>query len=316
MRIATSQFQASMNSSLGFNQEAISRLTQQMASGNRLLVPSDDPIANVRISRLLREESIVTQYRDNIAAVKIRLSHNETYMQSMVNDLNEARDLMVLALDAHNTPKDLNSMVAPLRSFIDSIYYNGNTKDQEGKYIFSGTLTATQPLTKTADTITISRGPTLPPAVLNVTKYNYVGNTDKQDVVVGNGITQAANVDVSGVETLLSELDKAAVVLAEPTVSSSNPSVRPFLTNALNAIDNAMGMLAGRIAELGGAQNVMGTLADNHANVSISNRTAINDLSQLDYGIAATDLNGYNMALQATYKAYTKISDMSLFKLL
>ncbi|WP_256079436.1 flagellar hook-associated protein FlgL [Massilia sp. YIM B04103] len=305
MRIATSQFQASMNSSLGFNQEAISRLTQQMASGNRLLVPSDDPIANVRISRLLREESIVTQYRDNIAAVKIRLSHNETYMQSMVNDLNEARDIMVLALDAHNTPGDLQAMIAPLRSLLDSVYYNANTRDQEGKYIFSGTLTATAPITKTP-----------PAAPGGITTYTYAGNTAKQEVVVGNGIVQAANVDVSGVEALLTAMEAAAVALADPGVSTTNPATRAALTNNMNAIDSAMGMLAGRIAEFGGAQNVMSTLSDNHANVSVSNRTAINDLSQLDYGIAATDLNGYNMALQATYKAYTKISDMSLFKLL
>ncbi|UTY59107.1 flagellar hook-associated protein FlgL [Massilia sp. erpn] len=306
MRIATSQFQASMNTSLGLNQEGISRLTQQMASGNRLLVPSDDPIANVRISRLLREESIVSQYRDNIAAVKIRLSHNETYLQSMVNDLNEARDIMVLALDAHNTPKDLQAMIAPLRSLQDSLYYNGNTKDQEGKYIFSGTLTDKAPITKT-----VTAGPPASPP-----SYSFTGNTAKQNVVIGNGITQAANVDVKGLETVLNTMEDAIQKLMLPSVSSTDPTTRGALTNNLLAIDDAMDLLAGHIAELGGAQNVMGTLADNHANVSISNRTAINDLSQLDYGIAATDLNGYNMALQATYKAYTKISDMSLFKLL
>lgn len=306
MRIATSQFQASMNNALGLNQGAISDLTQKMASGNRLLVPSDDPIANVRISRLLREESIVGQYRDNIAAVKIRLSHNETYMQAMVNDMNEARDLMVLALDAHNTPKDLQSMIAPLRSLLDSIYYNANTKDQEGKYIFSGTLTATAPITKTV-------GPGVPAPLPT---YSYAGNTAKQQVVVGNGIVQAANVDVSGLESLLNAMENAAGALALPSVSVTDPTTRTALTDNLNAIDAAMGLLASRIAEFGGAQNVMTTLGDNHANVSISNRTAINDLSQLDYGIAATDLNGYNIALQATYKAYTKISDLSLFKLL
>ncbi|AKU20624.1 flagellar hook-associated protein FlgL [Massilia sp. MB5] len=303
MRIASSQFQASMNRSLGLNQEALSKLTEKMASGSKLLVPSDDPIANVRISRLLREESIVNQYRDNIAAVKIRLAHNETYMQGMVNDLNEARDLMVLALDTHNTPADLNAIATPLRSLLDSIYYNGNTRDQEGKYIFSGTLTATAPLT---DTGVVGSG----------TRFSYAGNTAKQDVVVGSGIVQAANVDVSGVEVLLNKMDLAAAALAAPTASPTNAATRAALTANLNAIDDAIGLVAGRIAEFGGAQNVITTLGNNHANVSLSNQSALNDLSQLDYAVAATDLNGYNIALQATYKAYTKISDLSLFKLL
>ncbi|WP_431477312.1 hypothetical protein [Massilia eburnea] len=87
MRIASSQFQASMNRSLQINQTVIAKLTEQMATGNKIQVPSDEPIANVRLSRLRREENIVSQYVDNISAVKIRLSKNETYLSSMVDDM-------------------------------------------------------------------------------------------------------------------------------------------------------------------------------------------------------------------------------------
>ena len=87
MRIATSQFQASMNRSLQINQGEVARLTEQLATGNKIQVPSDEPIANVRLSRLRREENIVSQYVENIEAVKIRLSKNETYLSSMVEDI-------------------------------------------------------------------------------------------------------------------------------------------------------------------------------------------------------------------------------------
>ena len=95
MRIASMQFQATMNRSLGLNQGTLAQLTEKMATGNKLLVPSDDPITNVRLSRLTREEAILNQYVDNIAAVKIRLSKNETYLDGMVGDINAARDLLV-----------------------------------------------------------------------------------------------------------------------------------------------------------------------------------------------------------------------------
>ena len=39
-------------------------------------------------------------------------------------------------------------------------------------------------------------------------------------------------------------------------------------------------------------------------------------LRELDYGVAATELNGYNIALQSTYKAYAKVSNLSLFNVL
>ena len=42
----------------------------------------------------------------------------------------------------------------------------------------------------------------------------------------------------------------------------------------------------------------------------------VNKNGQLDMGFAATELNGYSTALQATYKAYSRIGNMSLFSAL
>ena len=219
MRIATSQFQASMNRSLQINQSVIAKLTEQMATGNRIQVPSDEPIANVRLSRLRREENIVSQYVENINAVKIRLSKNETYLTSMVGDMGAARDLFVWAKDASNTPADLNSMVNSLVSLRDSLYFNGNTQDQEGKYIFSGTLTSTQALT-------------FDPAAAIGSRYTYTGNNGSQEVVVGNGITQAANVTVDGMQDYLNQLDIAIDMLSQPTVDPGDPALQAALTTA------------------------------------------------------------------------------------
>jgi flagellar hook-associated protein 3 FlgL len=147
MRIATSQFQATMNRGLQNNQSHLAAITAQMANGNKIQVPSDDPVTSVRLSRLTREEAIVGQYRDNIAAIKIRLSTNETYLTSITNDITQSHDLLVWASDGSNTGADLGSMVTPMKSLQDSIFYSANEKDQEGRYIFSGTLTDTPAIT-------------------------------------------------------------------------------------------------------------------------------------------------------------------------
>jgi flagellar hook-associated protein 3 FlgL len=303
MRIASSQFQASMNRSLQINQSVISKLTEQMATGNKIQVPSDEPIANVRLSRLRREENIVSQYVDNINAVKIRLSKNETYLSSMVDDMGAARDLFVWASDGSNTAADLNSMVNSLVALRDSLYFNGNTRDQEGKFIFSGTLTSTPALTLNA-------------AAAPGSRYSYTGNNGSQEVVVGNGITQPANVTVDGMQNYLNQLDVAIDLLKQPTVSAGDPVLQAALKTALDGTDTALGLVSGKIAQFGGSQNVMETLANNHGNVSLSNKMAITDLAQLDYGLAATQLAGYNSALQATYQAYSKVSNLSLFNVL
>lgn len=298
MRIATTQYQATLGRSLELNQTMASRISQQMSTGKAILVPSDDPVTNVRISRLLREESIVGQYRENIASVKIRLTKNESYMSGMVGDLGAAHDLLVWAADGSNTPDDLKSMVGSLEALRDSILYNANTRDQEGKYIFAGTDVTTKPIE------------------FDGTTYSYAANTGEQKVVVGNGITQTVNVDVSGVETVLNDLNTAIEALRNTTTDSSHDPLKSVLSNTMASVESAQEALAAKIAKFGGAQNVLTTLDGNHANVSLSNKTAINDLAQLDYGVASTELAGYNMALQASYQSYSKISNLSLFNVL
>ncbi|HEX5343838.1 MAG TPA: flagellar hook-associated protein FlgL [Duganella sp.] len=303
MRIATSQFQATMNRGLQDNQSALASLTARMASGKKLNVPSDDPVTAVRLSRLAREEAIVGQYRDNIAAIKIRLSTNETYLTSMVNDITQSHDLLVWAADASNTGADLKSMTQTMTSLRDSLFYSANQKDQEGRYVFSGTLT---------DTPAIKYDPN---AAVGA-RYSFQGNTQQQKSVVGNGITQTVNVDVSGLENLLNQMDTTIFELSQPGITASTPSLSAAISANMQGASDMLDFVASKIANFGGAQNVMETLDGNHANVSLSNKTAILDLGSLDMGEAATELNGYNLALQASYKAYSKISNLSLFNIL
>jgi flagellar hook-associated protein 3 FlgL len=303
MRIATSQYQATTTQSLQSNQSRITSLTQQMASGQRIMLPSDDPVDSVRLSRLQREEVVVGQYRANIAAIKQRLSKNEGYLSNMVNDITSGRDILVWASDGSNSPADMAAMVQPLQSLRDSLLYSANTVDDEGRYIFSGTLTKTAPIAYN-------------PAAPLGTRYTYAGNTNPQTVVVGNGITQVANQNVNGIDQLLNQIDQTLAALATPGASANDPAVAPVLKANLDGFDTALNLVSGKIAVLGGSQNILSTLDANHSNVSLSNQIAIGDIGQLDMGKAAIDLNGYTNALQATYKTYSKIGDLSLFSVL
>ena len=303
MRIATSQYQAMMTQSLELNQERITYVTQQMANGNRIQLPSDDPVDSVRLSRLKREEATIKQYRSNIAAVQERLSRNEGSLQNMVNDMTSGRDLLVWASNGSNTSADLNAMVTSLTSLRDSLMYNANTIDQEGRHVFSGTMTDSPAIAYDAGAPLGSR-------------YSYAGNTNDQLVVVGNGITQVGNQNVSGLEKLLNQLDQSIATLSDKNVKANDPIVRSTLKANLDGFDAAMGLIAGKVAVMGGQQNILKTIDANHENVSLSNKTALLDIGQLDVGTAAIELNGYQTALQASYKAYSKIGTLSLFSVL
>ena len=303
MRIATTQYQSTMNQSLQNNQERISYITQQLATNKRILVPSDDPVDSVRLARLSREEAAVKQYRANISAIEIRLSKTEGYLSNMSKEMIVGRDTIVWASDGGNAPDDLKAMVSPLESLRDSLLYTANTIDPEGNYIFAGTLTKTKPMVY---------DPTAPLG----SRYTYVGNTNKQEVMVGDGITQAGNTDLKGLEKLLNQLDASIEAIKVPGASPNDPAVRAVLTANLDGFDEALNLISSKVATIGGSQKIMETLDANHANISLSNKMAVADIGALDVGEAATSLNGYSTALQATYKAYSRIGTMSLFSVL
>lgn len=303
MRIASTQYHSTMNSALQAASSRLEQIMQKMATGQKLQLPSDDPVTHVRLSRLTREEAALTQYRDNIGALRVRLQQNETSLDGMTTDLQEARDLMVWALDGANSEEDVAAMSSSLTALAQSLFYNANSRDQEGRYLFSGTATSSAAITYDSA------------APLGM-RYSFNGNLGKQMVVVGNGVTQAANVTVEELADTLNQLESTVEALQAPGADVNNATTRAQLNATLGSIDASMGTLGAKIAGLGGMQNILETMDTNHANVSLSNQQALIDLGQLDYGDAAVKLNGYTTALQATQKAYAQVSKLSLFDII
>ncbi|GGY04839.1 flagellar hook-associated protein FlgL [Paludibacterium paludis] len=300
MRVASSQFNALMHMALQNNQGKVSDLMQQMSSGQRILAPSEDPIGSVRLLRMSREEAAIAQYQSNITALRAKLSQNETALTSMTNDLLDIRDLMVWAKDGGNSSEDMNAMAGKLVTVRDSLMAECNARDDGGNYLYSGTVTKTAPIK-------------YDPAAPLGSRYSYAGNTDRQWVVVGNGVTQSSNVCVDEMGTLLNRLDLAVSEMQKTGVNINDPGTRTVISGALDGIDEAQRSLSQKIAGLGSAQNTLATLANNHGSVSVANKQIITELGAMDYSEANIAMNAYILALQATTKAYGKVSSLSLF---
>jgi flagellar hook-associated protein 3 FlgL len=301
MRISSTQYHTTMNTALQKASFRLEDILQKMASGEKYSLPSEHPVTTVRLSRLYREEAALDQYRDNISALQSRLTQNEVYLTSMSNDMLSARDLMVWAGDGSNTSEDVAAMAGSLQPLLDSLFYVANSSDAEGRYVFSGTA---------VDSATVTYDPAAPLG----SRYTFTGNTDSQRVAVGPGVTQPSNVTLPEVAAMLNRLEQVLTTLQTPNVNVNDPAVRADVTAAMGSLDDVIESISGRIAGLGGAQNILATLETSHANVSLSNQQAALTLGQLDYSDAAVKLNGYTTAVQATQKAYAQVSKLSLFE--
>lgn len=300
MRISSTQYHTTMNTALQKASFRLEDILQKMASGEKYSLPSEHPVTTVRLSRLYREEAALDQYRDNISALQNRLTQNEVYLTSMSNDMLSGRDLLVWAGNGANTSEDVAAMAQSLQPLLDSMFYVSNTTDAEGRYTFSGTA---------VDSPAVTYDPAAPVG----SRYTFTGNTEAQRVAVGPGVTQPSNVTLPEMAGMLNQMERVLTTLQTPGVNVNDPAVRADITAAMGSLDDVIESISGRIAGLGGAQNILATLETSHANVSLSNKQAALTLGQLDYGDAAVKLNGYTTAVQATQKAYAQVSKLSLF---
>lgn len=304
MRITNSQITSMMHNSMNASSAELGKLMQQMATGKRILLPSDDPIASVRVLRVQREEASLEQFRKNIANVSGSLSTQEANLKSTSDAMLNVRDLLLWAANGSNTSEDLAAMAGELSIIEDTIFSFANVRDEEGRYLFSGTLSDTPALAFDAATQT----------------YSVTGNDKHRQAAVANGVlvdenVTAASVFGAGVD-MLNQLRGLINTLRDPALDASDPAVRQQIVDTLGALDDTHGRVLGSITELGGRQNALSLLKDSNEDVSLVNQKIEGELSQLDYAGATIDLNNYQLALGATQKTYLKINQMSLFSLL
>ncbi|MBC9249857.1 flagellar hook-associated protein 3 [Pseudomonas alcaligenes] len=304
MRISNSQTTSVMLSSMNRNSSELAELMQQMSSSERILKPSDDPIASVRLLRIQRAEASLTQYGKNITNVSGNLSIQEANLQSSSDTMLEVRDLLLWAANGANAAADLSAMAGELSSLEGTLLSYLNVRDEEGRYLFSGTLTDRPAVVYDSVTGT----------------YSANGNDKTRQAAVANGVLVEENVAVSAIfgssMDFLNELHGVVALLQDPALDPTDPATKQQIRDAIDLLDSTHGSVLGSITELGGRQNTLTLLNTSNQDVSLVNQQIEGELSELDYAGASIDLNNYQLAIQATQKTYLKINDLSLFDLL
>ncbi|WP_322804330.1 flagellar hook-associated protein FlgL [Vibrio alfacsensis] len=296
MRISDNQFSHMMLQSLQSNNAGLGLVMHQMSTGERLTKLSDDPMASIKLLNLERETSALGQYQNNIANLKTTLSQQEVHLDAVNESLKSMRDLVLWGANETLTDEDRTGMITELKSYRDSIESSFNTQDQEGHYIFSGTLTTT-------------------PAI-NSSTGNYVidGNSDKRVVTVAKGVTMEANMtaqdilELGGGDNVLNQIDALIAEFENPS-----PNFQAEAGASLEAIDVTMANVLGAMTEIGGRHNNLDLMDSSHSENQLFVDKVTGDLSALDYGEASVRLSDYMAALQATQASYVKINDLNLF---
>ncbi|EFE08104.1 flagellar hook-associated protein 3 [Citrobacter youngae ATCC 29220] len=287
----------------------LSHVVTQMATGKSILLPSDDPIAATRITELNRQQSALDQYQTNIDSATAGMSQQESILDGVNNDLLAIRDDLLEAANGTNTAESLSSLGQDIQSMTEAMVAALNYQDEDGHYVFGGTVNDRPPIVAVdddGDGVTDS--------------YSYQGNSEHRQTTVSNGVEVDTNVAVSDFFgdslDVLNTLTSLSKELQDPSVDPADPQVQSDIQNAIDTVDVASDELNASIATIGETQNTMTMLSGAQTDISTSNDQLISQLSDLDYGPASITFTGLEMAMQATLKTYSKVSELNLFSVI
>lgn len=145
MRISTNQLNLVAVNAMLDQQSKLSKTQIQIATGKRVVTPSDDPVAAARILDLTQSIKQTDQFQKNADAATSRLELEEGALDGALNALQTVRQLTVQASNTTLSNSDRLSIATEMRQNLDEILALSNSKDGNNDYLFSGFQTNSRP---------------------------------------------------------------------------------------------------------------------------------------------------------------------------
>lgn len=277
--------------------ERISLLQEQIATGRRIVQLSDDPSGAALILDFQTSIDRNTQFLKQGNAAGSFLSTSETVLTAMSNDLMRLGELGTQALVGNVGAAGRAALAQEVDGIRTSFITNANSKEQ-GKYLFAGTATLTQPFS----------GPSAGPIA-------YGGNGGTIDLEVSSSFTVATNLPGNtlffgpGGQGSATDLFQAVTDLRDGLLANNTAQIQTAFDN-LTSIHSR---LLQNIGDLGGRQATLNNLQETLGDINLNLESVLESTQALDYPAAMTDFTNQQTSQQAILSTLAKVNRQNLF---
>lgn len=137
MRITNNMLVNDMMRNLNSNYMKMDRVQQQLATGKKFQLPSDDPIGVSKSLKFHTDISKIEQHKRNLGDARSWLQVTEDAVAEMGDIFQRVRELTVQAANGTNSNEDLIQISAEVKQLKEHLIKVGNTS-YAGRYLFSG----------------------------------------------------------------------------------------------------------------------------------------------------------------------------------
>lgn len=302
MRVTGQSLYNSMINNTNLSKQRFDKLTTQWALQKRIVNPSDDPISSTQLAQLQREKASIDQYQTNIKRLSGTLGMQESRVKGIEQNVGQMLGKLQEANNANLGAEELKGFGAELKTMLDTLMTDLNSKDENGHYNFAGTKSDKPPFVK--DPVT--------------GQWSFQGNKDSASTIVGNGVEVPSGVDLSeafgGSLDMINKLTEIADKMEK--ADPADPVTNADFNDIIGLTESSHNNLSAVYTSIGGRINHLNLLKETHEEVGTLNQLVQDDLQQLNIPETYMKLNTYMYSAQASNQIFSKINSLSLFDLI
>lgn len=265
---------------------------QQLASGKRVAVPSDDPAASAAMVENQARTDRDDVYLQSVTSLKAQLQTADSALNSVVTSLTRAVTLGTAGANSTLSDANREQIAKEVQGLFDGVLQLANTQYQ-GVYLFGGTKVTQKPFSYDSATDTIT----------------YSGNSGISQVSVTDGRTIATN--VPGDQIFQNAAGNVLDSLRN-LVNALKNGTQTDIKNASGSVSTALTQFSTERIFYGNTVNQLTSVETYLNQDKINLASQENDLIGTDTAQAATDLAQAVVANNAALSAFAKMSSKTL----
>ncbi len=290
MRINEQQTVSDLLYSLGQDNQSINKLQQQIATGQVVNSPSDNPALNQQLMLLQEQLDQNNVYTQNSNYASSFLSQQSSALSNAVNVMTSVKTMLLSSANDSN-PQDQQNYATQLGQYISQLLDVANTQ-YDGKYIFGGSQTTTQPFFMNASQTAVSTNP--------------AGVDGALRLDVSNQVSQQYN--ITGAEAFNNGQMFNDLITIKNELNSGAAASQSDITT----VENYLNSMINTNAEAGAMSNRFSLIQNQLSSQSQTLQSTMSNLGDTDVASAVIQLQEQQTSLDAALKTGAGIIQMSL----
>jgi flagellar hook-associated protein 3 FlgL len=299
MKISTSFLFDRATERMSTIQNKLATTQAQLAVSKQILNPSDAPDQAAAIQRLKGEIQRQDSHVRTLEVGMRRYGAEETALKSSNDLIIRLKELGLQAANDTLGSDDRKIIAVEMKALRSQLLSLGNTRDDSGNYLFSGTRVNTPAFAENSLGHVVYQGDQtqtrIPAGVERTVQFTRSGTDVFSRVVRENG----ESVD------FFNALDQ----MIKETDDSQTGGIQQGIAD-LTQIHNSLTLAQ---AQNGSDQTVVQSQLDVLSETALRLKSTLSEIEDLDYAEAVTRMNKEMMSLEAAMGSFSKISGLTLF---